>query len=106
MRNKNRGHMNIEKLSLAELTKINERITAALPIARARELAAARKELADLAATKGFPLTELLGTTTKASRVRGPDRKPSVKMRDAKGLIWAGRGRVPKNFDKATAVAA
>ena len=53
--------MNIDKLSLVELKKLHERVTAALPIARAREMTAARKDLADLVAAKGFTLTELIG---------------------------------------------
>ena len=101
--------MNIEKLSLAELVKLNERVTAALPIARAREMSAARKELSDLVAAKGFTLTELIGTAPKGRRTTvkasGSPRKSSTKMRDPKGVIWAGRGRMPKGFDKASAVA-
>lgn len=96
--------MNIEKLSLAELTKLNERVAAAIPLARVRELSAARKELADLAASKGFALKELLDTAPKAKRASGALRKPSTKMRDAKGVIWAGKGRLPNGFDRASAV--
>ena len=77
--------MNIEKLTLVELKKLNDRIAAALPIARARELSTARKELADLAASKGFALKELLAAPAPR-RAKG-ERKPSTKMRDAKGIF-------------------
>lgn len=94
--------MNVEKLSLAELKALNDRVAAAIPVARAREMSAARKELADLAASKGFALKELLAAP--APRRAKTPRKPSTKMKDAKGVIWEGRGRMSKNFDKATAV--
>lgn len=99
--------MNVEKLSLNELTALHARIATALPIARARELAAVRKDMEALAAAKGFAISELIGTTTtpKTKRASATARKPSIKMRDAKGVIWAGRGRTPTGFDRASAVA-
>ena len=99
--------MNVEKLSLTELKALHARIATALPIVRARELAAVRQEMADLATSKGFAISELVGplTTTKTKRASATARKPSVKMRDAKGVIWAGRGRTPNGFDRASAVA-
>ena len=97
--------MNVEKLSLTELTALHARIATALPIARARELAAVRKDMEALAAAKGFAISELVDTTTKTKRASATARKPATKMRDAKGVIWAGRGRTPTNFDRASAVA-
>lgn len=99
--------MKIENLSYAELVQINERVTKAMPEARARELTAARKIVADIATEKGFALTELLGqSATPAAAKRQRKARTSTKMRDGAGVIWAGRGRQPKNFDKTTAVAA
>lgn len=99
--------MNIEKLSLAELRKLNDRIVVALPIARAREMSAARKEMDDLVAAKGFTLAELIDTAPKGRRLTakpaGTTRKTPAKLRDSKGVIWAGRGRMPNGFDKASA---
>ena len=97
--------MNVEKLSLVELTALNEKVVAQIPIARKRELDAARKELADLAAAKGYSIRELLDAP-KTRRGTGRARRPATKMRDAKGVIWAGRGRMPKGFDRASATAA
>ena len=97
--------MNVEKLSLTELTALHARIATALPIARARELAAVRKDMEALAAAKGFAISELVGTSTTTKRASATARKPSTKMRDAKGVIWAGRGRTPTGFDRASAVA-
>lgn len=99
--------MNVEKLSLIELNALHERIATAIPIARARELAAVRKDMEALAAAKGFAISELVGatTTTKTKRTGATARKPSTQMRDAKGVIWAGRGRTPNGFDRASAVA-
>tara|TARA_R110000822_G_scaffold21722_12_gene68752 strand:+ start:1569 stop:1874 length:306 start_codon:yes stop_codon:yes gene_type:complete len=97
--------MNVEKLSLTELKALHARIATALPIVRARELAAVRQEMADLATSKGFAISELVGPSTKTKRAGATARRPSVKMRDAKGVIWAGRGRTPNGFDRASAVA-
>jgi len=94
--------MNIEKMSLDELTKLHTRVTAAMPVARERELTAARKELTDLALAKGFSIPELIGKPAQRNR-----RKPVTvtKLRDEKsGVIWAGRGRLPKGFDRANSV--
>lgn len=92
--------MNIEKMSLAELTALNARVEAAIPKVKARELEMARKELADLAASKGYTLKELVGKTPRKAKATGS----TGKMRDPKGLIWAGRGRMPKGFDRTQAV--
>lgn len=92
--------MNIEKMSLSELTALNARVEAAIPRVRARELETARKELTDLAAAKGYSLKELIGKTPRKAKAA----KASSKLRDAKtGVIWAGRGRIPRNFDKSRA---
>lgn len=92
--------MNIEKMSLSELTALNARVEAAIPKVKARELEMARKEIADLAASKGYTLKELLGKTPRKAKTA----KASSKFRDAKtGVIWAGRGRIPRNFDKSRA---
>ena len=94
--------MNIDKLSLAELKALNERVSAMIPKVRARELEAARKELHDLAAAKGYSLKELTATARQPRMAM----KPAAKLRDAKsGVIWSGRGRMPKNFDRTRAEA-
>jgi len=100
--------MNVEKLSLIELKALHERIATAIPIARARELAAVRKEIADLATSRGYSFEELqveTKTKTKTKRTGATARTPSTQMRDAKGVIWAGRGRTPIGFDRSSAVA-
>jgi len=115
MRNKTRGIMNIDKMTYAELTELNARVTKALPDARVRELEAIRKTVTDLVAARGFSVTDLLSarefgalidTPIQATTKRPRKAKAATKMRDAKGVIWAGRGRQPKGFDKASAVAA
>lgn len=94
--------MNIDKLSLSELKALNDSVAAMIPKVRARELEAARKEIADLAAAKEYSVAELVGKPAKARR----HYKPSAKLRDIKsGVIWSGRGRMPKGFDKSRAEA-
>lgn len=89
--------MNIEKMSLSELTALNARVEAAIPKVKARELEMARKEIADLAASKGYSLKELIGKTTVKAR--------PAKYRDTKsGVLWSGRGRMPRGFDRTQAV--
>jgi len=96
--------MTVEKMSLIELKALHERIATAIPVVRARELAAVRKELADLATSRGYSFEELQ-VETKTKRTGATARKPSTQMRDAKGVIWAGRGRTPIGFDRSSAVA-
>tara|TARA_R110000868_G_scaffold279539_1_gene539608 strand:+ start:125 stop:412 length:288 start_codon:yes stop_codon:yes gene_type:complete len=90
--------MKVEKLSLVELTALNRRIEAAIPIARNRELGEVRKQLSEMAAKSGFKLSDLFG-------VNATIRKPvAPKYRDREtGVMWAGRGRPPRQFDRSRA---
>tara|TARA_R110000868_G_scaffold362852_3_gene625107 strand:+ start:70 stop:357 length:288 start_codon:yes stop_codon:yes gene_type:complete len=92
--------MKVEKLSLVELTELNRRIEAAIPIARSREEGELRKQLSEMAAKSGFKLSDLFGASATI-------RKPiAPKYRDRKtGVMWTGRGRPPRMFDKARAEA-
>ncbi len=93
--------MNIEKLSLPELKALAAKVDAQIPVARARELDAARKELTALAQARGFTLRDL--REMHEPRTQKRQRKASVQLRDPKGLVWAGRGRMPKGFDRSRA---
>lgn len=95
--------MNIETMKLADLVKLNAKVEALIPVARARELEAARNEFAALAKAKGFTVKDLIGSKPKRTYARR--KAPTGQLRDAKGVIWAGRGRMPKGFDRKTATA-
>ncbi len=96
--------MNIEKLSLPELKALAAKVDAQIPVARARELDAARKEIAALAEARGFTLRDIREMQERLAPRR--QRKASTQLRDMKnGLVWAGRGRMPKGFDRSRAEA-
>ena len=79
---------NIDKMSYAELLKLQERIEAAISAKRSEDAAATKEQLHEKA---GFDLSELFG---KRRGKRGP---ASVKYRNPKDTsqTWTGRGRKP-----------
>ena len=100
--------MNLDKFSLKDLTVLRAKVDAQLPLTRARDIDAAKAEMLALAAARGFALADLMGDRrphAPARKARKP-RRPSTKLRDVKtGILWAGRGRPPKGFDRSRAVA-
>lgn len=102
-----------------ELLALRAQIDLALSALAERRSAAVSKARA-VAATNGFTLEELLDEPAPVpAPIKGPSivatpkpRRPrkakgtngSHTMRDSAGLTWAGRGRMPKGFDKASAV--
>jgi DNA-binding protein H-NS len=83
----------VDKLTYAELLKLEERIKSAIAARKAEDAKVTKDELRAMAAKAGFNLDELFG------RKRGP--KPGqmarVKYRNPKdpSQIWTGRGRKP-----------
>ena len=92
--------VNLEVLSLADLTDLNKRVETAIVAATEREKAALKAEMQALAAKRGLSLSEILGAGKP-----GPRRVINVTpWKDKKtGATWAGRGRYPPNFDKSRA---
>lgn len=92
--------VNLEVLSLADLTDLNKRVEVAIVAATEREKAELKAEMQALAARRGLSLSEILGSGKSSPR-------KVVKLtpwRDKKtGATWAGRGRYPPNFDKSRA---
>ena len=97
--------MKVEKLSLVELTELNRRIEAAIPIAKNREVGELRQQITEMAAKSGFKLADLFGTPTTNAGAKNPIRKfKSQKYRDREtSVVWVGRGRYPKQFDRSRA---
>lgn len=92
--------VNLEVLSLADLTDLNRRVETAMVAAKEREKVALKAEMQALAAKRGLSLSEILGAG-KSSPRKVVNLTP---WRDKKtGATWAGRGRYPPNFDKSRA---
>ncbi len=85
--------VNVDKMSLKELVDLESKVKKAIAVARDRERAEAKMELAALAERRGFSVNELFGGVrgTKGSKV-------AVKYRnkDNPADTWTGRGRQPK----------
>ena len=81
----------LEKMSYAELLKLQERIEAAISEKRVADAALTKEQLRAMAEKAGFSLEELFGK-------RGHKREPSeIKYRNPKdpAQTWTGRGRKP-----------
>lgn len=81
----------LDKMSYAELLKLQERVEVALAEKRLSEAASTKEQLRAMAEKAGFNLNELFGK-------RGPKKGPSaVKYRNPKDTsqTWTGRGRKP-----------
>ncbi len=88
--------MDIGSLSVAELQQLKTRIDEEIVRRKHAEKDTFVKELAKLAAARGYVLDELLGEGAKKSK--GKSRKPaSIKYQhpENSGLTWTGRGRQP-----------
>ncbi len=86
--------INVDKLSLKELTDLEARVKRAIVSAQAREKEEFRNEVAALAAKRGISVAEVFGAT-RGARAGG---KVAVKYRnpDNPSDTWTGRGRQPK----------
>lgn len=91
--------MDISKLSLKELQELLVVIPEEIKSRKAQEKKAALKEIAELAAKRGFKLEELIGQTSeKAAATNIGTRKPAkIKYRNPADpqQTWTGRGKKP-----------
>ena len=94
---------NIEKLSLSELMKLKDRVDAAIPKACAREMAETKAEILALAAKRRLTLDDIIGANVPKSSKTG--KVPPKWIDSQTGVRWTGRGRTPRDFDKARAQA-
>ena len=92
----------LEKYSVKELQQIIKAAERLIKKNEAAEKAKLKKELAALAAKKGYSIEELMGGSPKVKtpakpKAKAPRRKVAPKYRDPKsGQTWTGRGRKPK----------
>lgn len=87
--------MDISSLTLAELKNLAAAIPAEIAKREKEEKQKALKDLAALAAERGFSLDELVsGTSAPVKKQRAP---VEIKYRNNEtGETWSGRGRQPK----------
>jgi DNA-binding protein H-NS len=85
--------INVAKLTLKELTTLQQKLVSAISIARSRESAEVKQKISDLASEHGFSVNELFGArptngkkTVGAAKYANPDDKSAT---------WTGRGRKP-----------
>ena len=80
----------VDKLSYAELLKLEERIKSAIATRKAENAKVTKDDLRAMARKAGFELDELFGK-------RGPKSKGLAKYRNPEdpAQTWAGRGRKP-----------
>jgi DNA-binding protein H-NS len=87
----------LDKMTLAELLKLQDRIATAITEKRVEETAATKEALRLMAEKAGFSLNELFGK-------RGGKRAASeIKYRNPKDAsqTWTGRGRKPNWLNEA-----
>ena len=81
---------NVDKLSYADLLKLQERIAAAIAARKAEDAQVTKQQLRDLAEKRGFNIDELFGRRGKRGTSAPKFRNP----KDA-SQTWTGRGRKP-----------
>jgi DNA-binding protein H-NS len=81
----------LDKMTYAELLKLQERVETAISAKRIEDAAATKEQLRVMAEKAGFDVNELFG---KRRGKRGPS---SIKYRNPKNpsQTWTGRGRKP-----------
>ncbi len=89
----------LKSMSKVELEKLKEDVERALERASERELKQARAEMEKIAASHGFTLEDIAGTSNlKAVKKKMPGAKKPPKFRNPEDPVqtWSGRGRKPR----------
>jgi DNA-binding protein H-NS len=89
----------MEKMSLAELSKMQADIERIKTGKQDSERAVVREKIMSIAKEHGFDIHELFGRKGNGKGRRG---KVAVKYRDNAGNTWTGRGRMPRWMVAAT----
>jgi DNA-binding protein H-NS len=89
----------MEKMSLAELSKMQADIERIKAGKQNSERAVVREKIMSIAKEHGFDIHELFGRKGNGKGARG---KVAVKYRDNAGNTWTGRGRMPRWMVAAT----
>ena len=80
----------LDKMSYAELLKLQERIEAAIAEKRVEDAAATKEQLRAMAEKAGFSLNDLFGNRGKKGSGQAKYRNPKDTSQ-----TWTGRGRKP-----------
>ena len=80
----------LDKMSYAELLKLQERIEAAIAAKRVEDAAATKEQLRAMAEKAGFSLNDLFGKRGKKGSGHAKYRNPKDTSQ-----TWTGRGRKP-----------
>lgn len=93
--------MNLDKMSLRELTDLNTRIAQAIHDRKKDEKRIAKIEVMEIAARHGLSLRDLMGVPLQRKK-RVPSRTNGVLHRNPADptQTWSGRGRPPKWFKR------
>ncbi len=83
--------ISVDKLSLKELVSLEAKLQNAIAEARAKERSELKKKVAELAASHGFTVSELLGGRG-TSKTKGVAKYANP---DDPNDTWTGRGRKP-----------
>jgi DNA-binding protein H-NS len=89
----------MEKMSLAELSKMQANIERVKVDKQNSERTAVREKIMSIAKEHGFDIHELFGRKGNGKGTRG---KVAIKYRDNAGNTWTGRGRMPRWMVAAT----
>lgn len=95
MRQKTKGSVNVDKMSLKELVELEAKVSKAIAAARDRERVELKRKVAELAETHGFSVNELFGA---ARTGRGKVKSVGIARYanpDDSSDTWTGRGRKP-----------
>lgn len=92
--------MDLSNMSLADLRELEKRVDAAIGLRRDADVAAARKQIEDIAKSVGIPVQELVGTVrekgAKAAKGGAGSVAPRYQHPQDPSKKWTGRGRSPK----------
>lgn len=94
--------MKLDSMTAKELRALRDRIDQTIEAKQAEAKVQLRDRMTAMAAEAGLSIADVIGGKPgKAKRAAG---KP---MKDTKnGIVWSGRGRMPKGFDRARSVPA
>ncbi|MDX9944223.1 MAG: H-NS histone family protein [Azonexus sp.] len=94
--------MDIDKMSLAELEALSQKLPQQIQRRRAENRAAVEKQLRELAQSHGFTLEDFFVLPPASKKPRAPVApiKPKYRNPNDFSLMWSGRGRKPLWVEK------
>jgi len=84
------ARLNVSRMTQQELLNLEAKLQKAIPVARERESAKVKREIAALVEKRGFTLSELFGRRTARKLFAPKYANPNDPLE-----VWNGRGRRP-----------